>query len=117
MSIKGMALLVVLLVTADAFAGEAVTLKTSKDKINYSIGVSTIRNFKQYGTNGDIDLNMLFQGMQDELAGTQLLVSEQELSSVLLAVQTKIIQRRRTARALASMPGSTAPDETKKAKP
>jgi len=117
MSIKWISLLAVLLVTADAYAGETAAIKTPKDQINYSIGVSTIRHFKQYGNGGDIDLNMVLQGMKDELSGRQLLITEKELSSVLLAVQTEIIQRKRTARALASMPGTTAPVGAGTAKP
>ena len=90
-----------------AFSGEQPVLKTPKDKINYSIGVSTIRNFKQYGTGNDMDLDMIVKGMKDELAEKPLLMSEKELRSVLTAVQTKIIQRKRTARALATMPSAT----------
>ena len=118
MSIKWMAVLAGLFfLTVDAYAGEPVAIKTPKDQVNYSIGVSTIRHFKQYGNAGDIDLSMVLQGMQDELSGKQLLITERELGSVLLAVQTEIIQRKRTARILSSMPGSTATSGTVTAKP
>ena len=112
-----MLLLGAVCVAGHAYAGDPHVLKTPKDKVNYSIGVSTIRHFKQYGNDGDIDLEMVMQGMKDELAGKQLRMSEKEIRSVLTAVQTEIMQRKRTAKALASMPGSTAPDGTKKTKP
>lgn len=90
-----------------AFSGEQPVLKTPKDKINYSIGVSTIRNFRQYGTGNDMDLDMIVKGMKDELAEKPLLMSEKELRAVLTAVQTEIIQRKRTTRALSTMPSAT----------
>jgi hypothetical protein len=101
---------------ASSFSGEQPVLKTPKDKINYSIGVSTIRNFRQYGTGDDMDLNMIVKGMKDELAEKPLLMSEKELRAVLTAVQTKIMQRKRTARALATMPSAT-PSAGSNAKP
>lgn len=101
------ALVPIFFLAAIAFSGEQTVLKTSKDKINYSIGVSTIRNFRHYGTGNDMDLDMIVKGMKDELAEEPLLMSEKELRAVLTAVQTEIIQRKRTARALATMPGAT----------
>jgi UDP-GlcNAc:undecaprenyl-phosphate GlcNAc-1-phosphate transferase len=97
----------VFFVAAFSFSGEQAELKTAKDKVNYSIGVSTIRHFRQYGTGNDMDLDMIVKGMKDELAEKPLLMSEKELRAVLTAVQTEIIQRKRTARALATMPSAT----------
>jgi hypothetical protein len=102
-----MVVLAIVFIVPSVFAAEAVPLKTKIDKINYSIGVSTIRNFKQYGTSGDIKLDMIIKGMQDELAGTPLLMSEKELRAALMMVQTEIMQRKKTARALATMPGAS----------
>ena len=108
MTLKWMVVLGVVLLASRAFAGEQPALKTKMDKVNYSIGVSTIRNFKQYGSGADIDLDVVLQGMKDELSGKTLLLSEKELRAVLTAVQTGIMQKKRTARALASMPSASA---------
>jgi len=107
MTMKWMVVVGVVLLTSRAFAGEQLALKTQIDKVNYSIGVSTIRNFKQYGSGSDIDLDMVLQGMKDELSGKTLLLSEKDLRAVLTAVQTEIMQKKRTARALATMPSAS----------
>jgi UDP-GlcNAc:undecaprenyl-phosphate/decaprenyl-phosphate GlcNAc-1-phosphate transferase len=107
MIMKWLAVMGCILIASHAMAEDVVSLKTSKDKVNYSIGVSTMRNFKQYGTGSDIDLDMVIRGMRDELNGKTLLLSEKDLRSVLTAVQTEIMQKKRTARALATMPSAS----------
>jgi UDP-GlcNAc:undecaprenyl-phosphate/decaprenyl-phosphate GlcNAc-1-phosphate transferase len=108
MTLKWLVVMGVVLFASQVIAEEVATLKTHKDKVNYGIGVSTIRNFKQYGSGSDgIDLDMVIKGMKDELYGKTLLLSEKDLRAVLTAVQTEIIQKKRTARALATMPGAT----------
>lgn len=102
-TLKVAAILGFALAASAVVAGEVELLKTPKDKVNYGIGVSTIRNFKQYGTGNDIDLDMVIKGMKDEFSGNALLLSEKELREVLTAVQTEIMQKKRTARALATM--------------
>lgn len=95
------------LLAGQVLAGEPSLLKTPKDKVNYTIGVSTIRNFKQYGDPGNIDLEMVMKGMRDELSNKKLLLSEKELRSVITAVQTEIMQRKKTTRMFKSMPSAT----------
>ena len=102
-----MVVLGVVLLTSPAFPGEKPVLKTQMDKVNYSIGVSTIRNFRQYRGGRDIELDKVIQGMKDELSGGKLLISEKELRAVLNAIQTEIMQKKRTARVLATMPSAT----------
>jgi len=79
-----------------AYAGEPQALKTPKDKVNYSIGVSVIRNFKQQGV--DMDLDRVIQGMKDALSGDSLLMTEEDLRATLMAIQTDIRLRQRQAR-------------------
>jgi len=112
MILKWMPVLSVVLLASQAFAGEVPALKTQMDKVNYSIGVSTIRNFKQYGSGSEIDLDMVIKGMKDELSGKKLLMSEKELRAALTAVQTEIMQKKRTARALATMPSASTQSGT-----
>jgi hypothetical protein len=113
MTVKWMVVLGVALLASRAFAGEQPVFKTQMDKVNYSIGVSTIRNFKQYGSGSDIDLDLVLKGMKDELSGEKLLMSEKELRAALTAVQTEIMQKKRTARALATMPSVSTQTGTK----
>ena len=108
-AMKWMVVLGVVLLTSRAFAGEQPALMTQMDKVNYSIGVSTIRNFKQYRSGSDIDLDKVIKGMKDELSGEKLLMSEKEMRAALTAVQAEIMQKKRTERALATMPSATPP--------
>ena len=88
------------------FAGGALAmektmdLESARDKINYSIGVSVIRNFKQQGV--DLDMDMVIRGMKDAYAGTNLLMDDGEIRSVLMSVQNDIRQKQRQARRLSA---------------
>jgi len=96
------------LVHPQVFAGEPVVLKTQQDKVNYSIGVSVIRNFKQQGL--EIDLDVVMQGMKDALGDRQLLLNEEELRATLTAVQTEIRLKQRQARRFAEVDRKTEGD-------
>jgi hypothetical protein len=98
---------IICFLAAPAFSGDQTALKTPKDKVNYAIGVSTIRHFRQYGSGNEMELDMIIKGMKDEIGKKPLLMNDKELRSVLMAIQTDIMQRKRTARALATMPGAT----------
>jgi hypothetical protein len=49
MKLKLIALLGIMLLAAPVSAAEKAVLKTEKDKVNYGIGVSIGKNFKQQG--------------------------------------------------------------------
>ncbi|WP_168206039.1 FKBP-type peptidyl-prolyl cis-trans isomerase N-terminal domain-containing protein [Geobacter sp. FeAm09] len=66
-------------------------LNSPGDKIQYAIGVEVARNFKNQGL--DLDLEMVAKGMRDGLSGGELLVSEKELRSILISVQSDIRRR------------------------
>jgi len=103
MMLKWMAVVpgIFFLVLPQVFAGEPAVLKTQQDKVNYSIGVSVIRNFKQQGL--ELDLNVVMQGMQDALGDQKLLLNEEELRATLTAVQTDIRLKQRQARRFAEV--------------
>ena len=86
--IKYAAFLGILLITAQASAAETNVLKTQKDKINYGIGVSVLRNFNQQGI--EIDLDVVIKGMRDAQAGGKLLMTEEDLSATLNAYQKEL---------------------------
>lgn len=58
------------------------------DKIQYAIGVEIARNFKNQGL--ELNLDLVMKGMRDGLSGEKLLVSEKELRSILISVQSDI---------------------------
>jgi FKBP-type peptidyl-prolyl cis-trans isomerase FklB len=88
--LKYAAFLGILLITFQAGASETTALKTQKDKINYGIGVSVLRNFKQQGI--EVDLDVVIKGMKDAQAG-KLLLTEEDLRKTLDAYQAELRQK------------------------
>lgn len=95
---QGLAVLGVVLLAAQC-AQEPTDLKTEKDKVNYGIGVSVGKNFKQQGM--EVDVNLVVKGLKDELTGKKLLLSEDELRKIMTAYQqemrSKQMQERKVA--------------------
>lgn len=79
-----------LFLTTAANAVEESVLKTQKEKINYGIGVSVMRNFKQQGI--DPDLEFVIKGMRDAQSGGKLLITEEDLRNTLDAYQAELKQ-------------------------
>lgn len=97
---KWMAVLAVVLLAVQANAEETPLLKTQKDKINYGIGVSVLRNFKQQGI--EVDLDVLIKGMRDAQAGGKLLMTDEELRNTLDAYQAELRQKQAQAMKVAA---------------
>ena len=101
MILKWIAVAGICLQAAQVFGAEPQVLKTPMDKVNYGIGVTTVRSFKQQGL--EIDLDMVVQGMRDALSGKPLLMSDDEIRATMMAVQTDIRQRQRPAKRLSAV--------------
>jgi FKBP-type peptidyl-prolyl cis-trans isomerase len=97
---QGLAVLGVVLLTAQC-AQEPTDLKTEQDKVNYGIGVSLARNFKQQGM--EVDVNLVVKGLKDELAGKKLLVSEDELRKTMIAYQQEMRGKQMQERKVAAL--------------
>jgi FKBP-type peptidyl-prolyl cis-trans isomerase FklB len=65
-------------------------LKTDKDRISYTVGVETARNFKKQGF--EFDPQLFLRGMQDANSGQKLLLGEKDLRKVLAGFQTQVRQ-------------------------
>lgn len=63
---------VFLMMTVQAFAGDGAALLSADDRASYSAGVEFARSLRQ--KSGTVNLNLVVQGMQDELSGAPLLV-------------------------------------------
>lgn len=85
MNMKWLAILGLVFLTGAVFAEEPTLLKTQKDRENYGTGVSIARNIKQQG--GEVNLNVLIQGMMDELKGDHLLMTEEALRNTIAVIQ------------------------------
>ena len=95
-----LAILGVVLLTAQC-SQEAKDLKTEKDKVNYGIGVSVGRSIKQQHM--DVDLNLMVQGLKDELGGKKLLMSDDELRKTMTAYQQELRQKQMKEREVAAL--------------
>lgn len=70
----------------------AVTsLTTDKDKLSYSIGADLGKNFKAQGI--EMNPEAFAQGMMDAVAGSQLLLTEQQIKDALTAFQKDIMAK------------------------
>ncbi|WP_188055336.1 FKBP-type peptidyl-prolyl cis-trans isomerase N-terminal domain-containing protein [Oryzomonas rubra] len=84
------------LIAAPSHGEERQQLNSSGDKIQYAIGVEVARNFKNQGL--ELNLDLVTKGMRDVLSGEKLLVSEKELRSILISVQSDIRRKQSLAR-------------------
>jgi FKBP-type peptidyl-prolyl cis-trans isomerase len=103
-----LALLGMVLLTAQC-AQEPAELKTEKDKVNYGIGVSIGKSFKQQGMEVDVDIVM--KGLKDELTGKRLLLSEDELRKTMTAYQNELRQKQMQARQMAAKDNKKAGED------
>jgi 4-hydroxy-3-methylbut-2-enyl diphosphate reductase IspH len=88
--ILGIFLSVPLFSTA-VFANEVIQFRSPMDKVNYAIGVETVRNFKNQGVK--IDLEQVIKGMKDALAN-QTTIPDKDLRQIMTAFQTELRQRK-----------------------
>jgi FKBP-type peptidyl-prolyl cis-trans isomerase FklB len=81
------------LLSAQAGAEEPSSLKTTKEKLSYAIGVEIARNYQQQGIEYDADL--VLKGMKDSQTGERLLLPENEVRRLLADVQSEVRQKQR----------------------
>lgn len=81
----------ILFASTVAFAAETPMLKTQQDKVSYGLGVDMARNFTRLGMEFDTDL--LVKGFRDVLAGGQLLMTEEDLRTTLVAYQNELREK------------------------
>jgi FKBP-type peptidyl-prolyl cis-trans isomerase FklB len=75
-------------------------LETEKDRISYSVGVETARNFRKQGF--EFDAQLFLRGMQDGIAGQKTLIPEREMRRVLAGFQSQVRQTMAANRKAAS---------------
>jgi FKBP-type peptidyl-prolyl cis-trans isomerase len=100
MQLRWLAVLGVGLLAAQASAQDVAALKTQKDKVSYGIGVDMARNLKRQGM--EVEQDGLVKGLRDELSGAKLLISEDDLHTVMVALQTEVRQKQEQAMKIAS---------------
>jgi hypothetical protein len=91
MKLKLIIVLVIVLLASQAGAGETLALKTQKDMENYNTGVRIVRSLRQQG--GEINLDIVIQGMKDELTGEGRILTEDNVSETMVASQNELKQK------------------------
>ncbi len=69
-----------------------VELKTTKDRTSYTLGINIGKNFKNQSI--DVDLNLLFKGIQDAMGGGKCLLTDAECGQVMQEFQKEMVARR-----------------------
>jgi FKBP-type peptidyl-prolyl cis-trans isomerase len=65
-----------------------LTLKTQSQKASYAIGMNIGRNLKRDSV--EVDPTVLVRGLKDALAGSKLLLTDEEAKAALTALQTEV---------------------------
>jgi len=86
----------ILLFASYVYAAENVELKDQKDKVSYGIGVSIGNNLKRQSV--EVNLDVLFQGIKDSLAGGKMLMTEQEISETMMNFQKELMAKQQAHR-------------------
>jgi len=100
MNFKWLAIALLLFAAAPIHAQEQQALTTQKEKIGYAIGVDAARNFKRLGL--DFDLETLIKALHDVYSGNKLLMSDEEMRTVMTAYKKEIEQKQADAAKIAA---------------
>ena len=76
---------------AKAVKEKPVLLVTETDKVSYSIGTQIADSLKRQGT--EINLEALFRGLKDGMAGGKMAMTQDEMRQVMMAFRTKMMAK------------------------
>jgi len=68
-----------------AYGEEKTELSNQKDKISYALGADMGNNLKKFEV--DVNIDFYTKGMKDALSGGKVLLTEQEIRSIIMAMQ------------------------------
>jgi FKBP-type peptidyl-prolyl cis-trans isomerase FklB len=71
-------------------ATTALTLKTEKEKASYALGVNFGAGLRRQGLNAMVDPALAGRGFKDSLAGSKLLLTDDEIKAVLTKLQGEV---------------------------
>jgi FKBP-type peptidyl-prolyl cis-trans isomerase FklB len=89
------AVCIILCSTGMVIAGETELLKEQRDKISYSLGVTIGKSMKRDSINANPDL--VAQGIKDVLAGGKILLTDEEMAEVFMALQQDLMLKKAEA--------------------
>ena len=88
MKLKWMAVLGIGLLAAQLSAQEPAGLKTQKDRTSYALGMDLANSLKKQSI--DVDPALFSQGLRDVLGSSKTLLTEEEVRTILAALQTEV---------------------------
>ena len=88
MKLRWMAVFGVGLVAAQLGAQEPAGLKTQKDRTSYALGMDLANSLKKQSI--DVDPAIFSQGLRDVLGSSKTLLTEEEVRTILAALQTEV---------------------------
>ena len=88
MKLRWMAVFGVGLVAAQLSAQEPAGLKTQKDRTSYALGMDLANSLKKQSI--DVDPAIFSQGLRDVLGSSKTLLTEEEVRTILAALQTEV---------------------------
>ena len=68
----------------------AVTLKTKKEKASYALGMKIGGDLRKQGVGAAVDPALTARGLKDALAGSKMLLTEDEVKAALTQLQTEV---------------------------
>jgi FKBP-type peptidyl-prolyl cis-trans isomerase FklB len=88
MKLRWMAVFGVGLVAAQLSAQEPAGLKTQKERTSYALGMDLANSLKKQSI--DVDPALFSQGLRDVLGSSKTLLTEEEVRTILAALQTEV---------------------------
>jgi FKBP-type peptidyl-prolyl cis-trans isomerase len=85
------AVLCILCSTSFSFAQKGTVLKSEKDSISYGLGVNLATNLKAQSV--DFDADLLIKGFRDMMAGSKMLLSEEQVGKTMSELQSKMMAK------------------------
>lgn len=85
--------LAILFLGSEVNAQEKLALKNQKEKVSYIIGMDIGGNLKRQSV--DVDPNILAKGIQDALAGTKPVLSQEEIQETMMAFQKELMAKQK----------------------
>jgi FKBP-type peptidyl-prolyl cis-trans isomerase FklB len=93
MKLRLIAILGVLFLVSQVSAQENLVLKNQKDKVSYIIGMNIGNDLKRQSI--DISPKILAEGVQQALAGSKPLLTEQEIQETMMAFQKEMMAKQK----------------------
>lgn len=91
MKLAAIVLVCMSILTLQVFAADETVLKTDKDKVSYSLGLSLGTSLRTQKV--DVTQEMLFRGITDGMAGGKALLSDDEVRTILANFQKQMAEK------------------------